>query len=262
MGLFVQVEKKGRKMTTRCEVIAVAVLFVGKVWMSDAYGVDGQKDVSSDSKGGESSSSVGPHKMFVTDMLSRPLKNRVEEYNKKAQLLGHGKGVSSEEQSLESFVEEIVRQKDLDGLVGLEESLESMDAKTALWVSVARDGGEKEHELLKIWATKHPDAIELMSYSPGGQDQLLRALEDTTLRCDRRAMAARILGRIGDADALLRLRKLETDKTPLKEASMKIPRVLGDVVAQAMGVLQKRLKEKTGSDNGNAPKAPIRTGVE
>lgn len=185
------------------------------------------------------------YESFVRDVLLAPTATRVEKYQEKVRDLAIEESRTRRRVSeIEALVEEILKQGDYEGLTELEKSVDTLATKRKLWIVVMGKSDKKAYDLLKIWAERHPDSVELMQYLPDGASRLLLSVEDVALPLDRRVMAVRILADAGGEDILARLSRLETNTTVVVEPASKGTETFGEIVAQTSQKIRQRMNDR------------------
>ena len=194
-----------------------------------------------------------PYKPLVEKLSRLSVEDRIRHYLEMAQQLDVFRKYDPwRKGDLHVLVLELALQRDFDVLEALGTIPEEIERKKAVWIVLSRWSshelwkdpdsvdGRRAKALLEDWALANPDCIELARFHPNGLDILLSKLEDSEVWPPLRAQCAGMIGDMGDASLVPRLRAFVGDKTLVYEPSAKEGRTLGQIVEDCIDRLQSK----------------------
>jgi len=190
----------------------------------------------------EENTSRRPNKAFVEKALKKPLEIRVKEYLEVAK-----KAETSKIHGVSLLVKELIAQRDFQGLDLLEQKLDDLYAKEAVWWAARQSQKKEADTLLRKWALAHPDQPRILRYHPNAPELLIRIFEDPNEDALKRAMCAFVISDMGLVDLLPRLRKFVDDKTHVPMDNYMWKWTLGGAVkecVQHLEVLSRKPEER------------------
>jgi len=184
-----------------------------------------------------------PFKKIVEVNSKKDLDDRIKKYIEISNDLKiHLRFSSADSTCIENFIKEIILQNDFYGLELLEENLVDISKKKAVWRQTSYYKDNEDYlKLLKKWALKNLDAVELFCFQPDAENMIIKKIKENKISLREKCFLLHTLANNGNFKILPLLQELSNDSTPVSLINAYRMQTMGEFAQKAIKLL--KLKE-------------------
>jgi hypothetical protein len=171
----------------------------------------------------------------VTRMKVLDLEERKAKYLDMAMKLLREHRRVEEGMSFSRLLSELRRQEEYTVLDHLEDNLDDMRQKKAIWTEVMRCPADECRSMLKRWAIENPDDNSIIPYHPEAVEILKkRILDKETTPAERGLALCALIRSSGDKKTLAFVKRYKDDKSLAHYAGKHVPFEIGFLVSKCL----------------------------